>query len=122
MANLNVSDTIFTDYGSSYFKGRIIFINQAISTYNPEQLIFEKENLEKIKNKMNERLRENTFSPHQKTTYETYLKDVEDLINAIDARLLELAGGARKGRKSRRRKSYKRKSYKRKSIRRRTHK
>ena len=116
--NLNVSNNIFTTNGSQYFKTNINHIKDAISFDDPAHLRFKKENLENTKFQMNERLSENTFSPHQKTTYETYLKDVEDLINAIDARLLELAGGDRK-RKSRRRR---RRSYKRKSIRRRSRK
>lgn len=110
MADLNVSDHIFSREGSKHFKDRINFKRQAIFTYTPQELLFEKENLVEKRIIMNERLRENTFSPHQKTTYETYLKDVEDLINAI-AILSAPAGGARK-RKSRRRRSYKRKTRK----------
>ena len=115
--NLNVSDNIFTTNGSQYFKTNINHIKEAITFDNPAQLRFKKGNLEKKKIEMNKRLSEDLFSPDKKTTYEIYLKDVEDLINAIDARLSELAGGTRKSRK--RRKS---RRYKRKSIRRRTRK
>jgi hypothetical protein len=68
---------------------------------------------------MNDKLETGGLSEHQKTIYEIYLKDVNDLINAIDARLLE--GGTRK---SRRRKGIRRrKSIRKRSIRRRrTHK
>jgi hypothetical protein len=118
--NLNVSDNIFTTNGSQYFKTNINHIKEAITFDNPAGLRFKKRNLEDTKIKMNKRLGEDVFSDHQKTTYEIYLKDVEDLINDIDARLLELSGGTRKGRKSRRRR--RRRSYKRKSIRRRSRK
>lgn len=123
MSDLDISNNIFTENGSSYFKNRIAQKKLAIPNYSNVQLVNEKEHLTFRKHQMTDRLSEDIFSPAQKTTYEIYLKDVEDLINAIDARLLELAGGTRKGRKSRKsRRSYKRKSYKRKSIRRRTRK
>ena len=120
MAELNVSDHIFSREGSKYFKDRMNFKRQAIFTYTLQELLFEKENLVEKRIIMNERLHAGLFSPHQKTTYETYLNDVEDLINAIAILSeLESSGGARK---RKRRRSYKRKSYKRKSIKRRTRK
>ena len=66
---------------------------------------------------MNKRLGEDLFSDHEKTIYKIYLKDVEDLINAIDARLPELEGGTRKGRKSRRRRRSNKKKSRRRRIR-----
>ena len=120
MSDLDISNNIFTENGSRNFKNRIAQKKIAIPNYIPAELINQKQALEYRKYRMTERLGEELFSPAQKTTYEIYLKDVEDLINAIDARLrlLELAGGTRKGRKSRRRRSYKRKGYKRKSYKR----
>ncbi len=115
MANLNVSDNIFTENGSLYFKNSINHIKEEITFDNPAHLRFKKVILEEKKIEMNKRLREDHFSPAHKTTYEIYLKDVEDLINAIDARLSELAGGTRKSRRRRRRRSYKRKSIRRRS-------
>jgi hypothetical protein len=113
MADLDISNNIFTENGSRNFKNKIAEKKRDIPTYSNAKLVSEKEDLEFRKSRMNERLGEDLFSPAQKTIYEIYLKDVGDVINAIDARLLE--GGTRKSK--RRRKSYKRKSYKRKGKR-----
>lgn len=123
MSDLNVSNDIFTENVSRDFKNKIARKKIEIPNYSRAQLVNEKEHLELRKFRMNDRLGEDLFSEHQKSIYKIYLQDVEDLINAIDARLSELAGGART-RTSRRRKGYKRKSIRRrrKSIRRRTRK
>ena len=121
MSDLDVSNNIFTENGSRYFKNTIAQKKIEIPNYSRAQLLKEKEHLDFRKYLMNDRLETGGLSEHQKTIYEIYLKDVNDLINAIDARLSELAGGART---RTRRKGYKRKSIRRrrKSIRRRTHK
>ena len=106
MADLDISANIFSEIGSRYFKNKIVEKKIEIPSYSNAKLLQEKEHLEFKKHLMNNMLESDGFSPAQKITYEIYLKDVEDLINDIDARLLE--GGARKKSRSRR-KSIKRK-------------
>lgn len=119
MSDLDVSNNIFTENGSRYFKNTIAQKKLAIPNYSRAQLLKEKEHLDFRKYLMNDRLETGGLSEHQKTIYEIYLKDVNDLINAIDARLSELAGGARTRKSRKSRKSIRRR---RKSIRRRTRK
>ena len=128
MSDLNVSNDIFSENVSRDFKNKIAQKKIAIPNYSRAQLLQEKEHLDFRKYLMNDKLETGGLSEHQKTIYEIYLKDVEDLINAIDARLSR--GGTRrksirrrKGRKSIRRIIKNRKSIKRrKGIKRRTRK
>lgn len=116
MSDLNVSPDIFSETWSRDFKNKILEKKRNIPIFSDDRLRVEKENLEFRKDTMNEMLESGSFSPAQKITYEIYLKDVEDLINAIDARLSR--GGKRTRRKSiRKGKSSKRKGSKRKSRR-----
>ena len=119
MSDLNVSPDIFSEVWSLDFKNKILEKKRNIPIFSDDRLRVEKQNLEFRKNGMTRLLETGGFSPAQKITYEIYLKDVEDLINAIDVRLTR--GGNR--RKSiRRRKSRKsiRRRKGRKSIKKRT--
>jgi hypothetical protein len=97
MGDLDVSPNIFSENGSRYFKNKIAEKKINIPNYSNNELRQEKEHLEYKKIRMIEILNSGNFSPAQKNTYEIYLKDVEDLINAVDARLLE--GGTKKRRR-----------------------
>jgi hypothetical protein len=115
MSDLNVSNDIFSENVSRDFKNKIAQKKIAIPNYSRAQLLQEKEHLDFRKYLMNDKLETGDLSEHQKTIYEIYLKDVNDLINAIDARLLE--GGTRKSRRRRRKSIRKSSIRRRKSIR-----
>ena len=120
MSDLNVSPDIFSEVWSIDFKNKIAEKKRDILIFSDNELREEKVNLEFRKSQMNRLLETGGLSPAQKITYEIYLKDVEELINAIDARLSR-GGTRRKGiRRRKSRKSIRR--TKRKSIRRRPRK
>lgn len=112
MSNLNVSPDIFTEEWSRDFKNKIAEKKLDIPILSDHELREEKADLEFRKRVMTQLLETGSFSPAQKITYEIYLKDVEDLINIIDARLSR-GGTRRKGRKSIRRRGRSRKSIRR---------
>ena len=105
MADLDISNNIFTENGSRNFKNKIAEKKRDIPTYSNAKLVNEKEHLVFRKHQMIDKLGEEHFSPAQKTTYEIYLKDVGDVINSVDSRLGRGRGrgkGKRKGNKSKR--------------------
>ena len=105
MADLDISNNIFTENGSRNFKNKIAEKKRDIPTYSNAKLVSEKEHLVFRKHQMTDKLGEDLFSPAQKTTYEIYLKDVGDVINSVDSRLGRGRGrgkGKRKGNKSKR--------------------
>jgi hypothetical protein len=122
MSDLNVSPDVFSEEGSLYFKNKIAEKKRDILIFSDNELREEKEYLEFRKHQMTRLIETGGFSPAQKITYEIYLKDVEDLINAIDARLSR--GGTRRKsiRRRKGRKSIRRIIKNRKSIKRRTRK
>lgn len=103
MADLDISNNIFTENGSRNFKNKIAEKKRDIPTYSNAKLVNEKEHLVFRKHQMIDKLGEDIFSPSQKTTYEIYLKDVGDVINSVDSRLGRGRGRGRgKGNKSKR--------------------
>jgi hypothetical protein len=101
MADLDISNNIFTENGSRNFKNKIAEKKRDIPTYSNAKLVNEKEHLVFRKHQMTDRISEDLFSPAQKTTYEIYLKDVGDVINSVDSRLGRGKGKGR-GNKSKR--------------------